>query len=228
MSMFDMGGVATVKTNEVSTGANYLKAGIHNVIFKAVNKAETLNVIELQFEAVDGSGIHNERIFEPTSVERKESQYGINPSQVEQFMCKIKAIIDALNPEVGKRIEDGSVKIQAPDFDSFVKLIVKILTPAIGKITNIKLVPTTGNYVGLPGFIARVGKDGNLYVNNKIIGDDLVLSNKEKNAIEAAANAKPTNMATYKSNDDELADLKEDFDVDETSKKDDGLDGLPF
>jgi hypothetical protein len=69
MSMFNMGGVAAAKV----VSNNYLKAGIHDVIFKGIDKAQNLSALELQFEAVDGSGIHNERIFEPTSSERTES-----------------------------------------------------------------------------------------------------------------------------------------------------------
>lgn len=216
MSMFNMGGAATAKV----VPGNFLKAGIHNVYFRGVTKADGYNAIEFKFEAVDGSGIHNERIFAPTSAERTESQYGTNPSQVEQFMCKIKAIIDAINPEAGKKIEEGA-KFEAPDFDSFILLVSKTLSPKIGCTTNIKLVPTKGNYVGFPGFIAALNKEGTLYIKNRIIGEGLELSPKEKTAIEAAANAKPTNMATSAN---ELDDLKADFETPETKEDD----GLPF
>ena len=90
---------------------NFLRAGIHNVIFKGIRKADGANsAIELQFEAVDGSGIHNERIFEPRSAERTQSQYGANPSEAEQFACKIKQVIGALDPELYNRIENEDIK----------------------------------------------------------------------------------------------------------------------
>ena len=57
MSMFNMGGVKDAKV----VSNNFLRAGIHNVIFKGIDKADGFNAIELRFEAVDGSGIHNEK-----------------------------------------------------------------------------------------------------------------------------------------------------------------------
>ena len=113
MSMFNMGGVKDAKV----VSNNFLRAGIHNVIFKGIDKADGFNAIELRFEAVDGSGIHNERIFEPRSEERTQSQYGTNPSESEQFMCKIKQVIDALDPELAHKIEADGDKFAAPDFD---------------------------------------------------------------------------------------------------------------
>lgn len=216
MSMFNMGGV---KDTKVTTN-KFLSAGIHKVIFKGLDKAENYNAIEFRFEAVDGSGNHNERIFEPRSAERSESQYGPNPSEAEQFMCKIKQIINALDPELGKRIETEGEKFAAPTFDGFIALLKKHLTKSVGVETYIKLIPTSGTFVGFPGFIARINKDGNLYMNNKVIGEDLVLTAKETQLIKERAEAKPTVM---KQVDDELADLKDDFPVDSTDD-----DELPF
>lgn len=214
MSMFNMGGVKDTKV----ASSNFLGAGIHKVIFKGIDKAENYNALELRFEAVDGSGVHNERIFEPRSDERTESQYGPNPSEAEQFMCKVKQVIDALDPNLGKKIETEGDKFQAPSFDGFIALIKKYLDKVVGTETSIKLVPTTGNFVGFPGFIARLNKDGNLYMNNRIIGDDLVLTAKEVKQIENQKTAKPTNMRKM---DDELADLKDDFPVDSSDNEDD-------
>ena len=218
MSMFNMGSVATTKvvTND------YLKAGIHDVIFKGVDKAQNLNAIELRFEAVDGSGVHNERIFEPTSAERGESQFGANPSQAEQFMCKIKQIIDALDPELGQKIEKDGNKFAAPDFDGFILLLKRYLDKRVGVETQIKLIPTKGSYVGFPAYVASLSKDGVLYMTTKVIGNNLTLSTKEMTAIENAKNAKPTDMKTR---DNELDDLKDDFDF--IDKKDE-IDDLPF
>ena len=217
MGKFSMKGVKDTKV--MST--NYLKAGIYNVIFKGVDKSENFNALELKFDAVDGSGTHTERIFEPRSEERTESQYGTNPSETEQFMCKIKQIIDAINPELGKEIEDNPSKLDVTSFDMFVNLLKKYLNTKVGVETQIKLIPTSGNFVGFPGFIARVNKDGNLYMTTKIIGNNLTLTAKEKNLIDEENNAKPTNMNS-KSSDNELEDLKDDFP--ETPSDDD----LPF
>ena len=220
-----MGGVKGAKV----VSNNFLRAGIHNVIFKGIDKADGVgNAIELRFEAVDGSGIHNERIFEPRSEERTQSQYGTNPSEAEQFMCKIKQVIDALDPELAHNIENNGDKFAAPNFDAFVTLLKKYLDKKVGTPTQIKLIPTTGNFVGFPGFIARLSKDNALYMTTKVIGNDLVLTAKEKTAIDNAANAKPTDMR-QKSN--ELDDLREEFKVDEVKDMSDIADendDLPF
>lgn len=225
MSMYNMGGVKGAKV----VSNNFLRAGIHNVIFKGIDKADGVgNAIELRFEAVDGSGIHNERIFEPRSEERTQSQYGTNPSEAEQFMCKIKQVIDALDPELAHNIENNGDKFAAPNFDAFVTLLKKYLDKKVGTPTQIKLIPTTGNFVGFPGFIARLSKDNALYMTTKVIGNDLVLTAKEKTAIDNAANAKPTDMR-QKSN--ELDDLREEFKVDEVKDMSDIADendDLPF
>lgn len=219
--MFNMGGVATAKV----VSNNFLKAGIHHVIFKGIDKAENFNALELRFEAVDGSGVHNERLFEPRSNERTESQYGTNPAESEQFMCKVKQIIDALDPELSEKIEKDGSKFAAPDFDGFCKLLKKYLDKKVGVETFIKLIPTTGNFVGFPGFVARLSKDGAIYMNNKVIGENLVLTPKEATMIENAATAKPTDMRKA-ANNDELSDLEDDFDVPANNNDDD--DTLPF
>ena len=100
----------------------------------------------------------------------------------------------------------------------------KYLDKKVGTQTQIKLVPTTGNFVGFPGFVARLSKDNAIYMTTKIIGHDLVLTAKEKTAIDSAANAKPTDM---RQRNNELDDLREDFSPQEDSMNNDDSD-LPF
>jgi hypothetical protein len=218
--MFNMGGVKDAKV----VSNDFLRAGIHNVIFKGIDKADGINAIELRFESVEGKGVHNERIFEPRSSERSQSQYGINPSEAEQFMCKIKQIIDALDPDLSHKIESDGDKFAAPDFDSFITLLKKYLDKKVGTQTYIKLIPTKGNFVGFPGFIARVNKDGNIYMTNKVIGNNLILTAKEKATIDNVENAKPTDMGQHK---DELNDLREEYKEVENNNYEDSED-LPF
>lgn len=212
MSMFSMGAVKDVKT----ASSSFLGAGIHEVTFKGINKSDSYNAIEVAFESADGA-TYTERIFEPRSAERSQSQYGTNPSEAEQFMCKIKQIIDAIDPELSKKIDEAGDKFSAPDFDGFIKLLKKYLDPRVGVTTFIKLIPNNNGYVGFPGFPAKCNKDGGLYMTTKFIGTDLVLTAREKAAIDNASKAKPTKMATH---DDELDDLKSDF---ETADDDSGL-----
>lgn len=215
--MFNMSGTKGVKVS-TGNGANYLRAGIHTVTFTGLNKSEKANAVEFHFEGEDGA-VHNELLFEPRSAERTQSQFGTNPSEAEQFTCKVKQIIDALNPELGKMIDEQGEKFDAPNFDAFIALLKKHLDSKVGTTTQIKLLPTSGNFVGMPGFPARVSKDGGLYMTTKIIGADLTLTTAEKTKIEAAANARPTQM----SQTTELDDLKDDF---ETTDSED--DEMPF
>jgi hypothetical protein len=202
--MFSMGAA-----KGVSVASSFLPAGIHKVRFTGMNLANAgeSNVVEFKFESVDGSGIHNERIFEPRSSERTTSQFGENPSEAEQFTLKISQIISALDPELAKKIDENGDRFQAPDFPSFVNLLKKYLDNKVGTETYIKLVPS-GNYVNFPRYIASINKDGVLYINNKFIGNNLALTAKEARSIEEASRAKPTSMAEA---DDEIDEIKNSF-----------------
>ena len=201
----------------------FLRAGIHNVTFKGLDLSENGQSMEVRFEAVDGSGVHNERIFAPRSNERQESQFGPNPSEAEQFKCKVKQVISALAPQLNADIESEAVVIEAADFAGFVRILKSHLTPYVGAATQIKLVPTSGSYVGFPGYPGRLNRDGVLYMTTKFIGNDLTLTNKEKQAIDAALNAKPTDM---RAKSEELDDLADEFST--PAEEDDSLSGLPF
>lgn len=204
MSIFSMGAA-----KGVSVASSFLPAGIHKVRFTGMNLANAgeSNVVEFKFESVNGAGIHNERIFEPRSSERTTSQFGENPSEAEQFTLKISQIISALDPELAKKIDENGDRFQAPDFPSFVNLLKKYLDNKVGTETFIKLVPS-GNYVNFPRYVASINKDGVLYINNKFIGDNLVLTPKEARSIEEASRAKPTSMAEA---DDEIDEIKNSF-----------------
>lgn len=213
MSIFNMG---AVKGARVATPTAYLRAGIHNVIFKGISKIDGMDSMELRFEAVDGSGVHNERIFAPRTDERSVGQYGENPSEAEQFMCKVKQVIDALDPKLSKQIDEKGDAFNAPDFTSFVNLLKAYLDKAVGTTTQIKLLPTTGNFVGFPGFPARINRDGNLYMTTLFIGNNLTLTPKEATLVSTVKTAKPTEMKS------ELADLADEVDdLPMTPKEDD-------
>lgn len=217
--------MGAVKGTQVATSTNYLKSGIHNVIFKGLDKIEGSDSMEFRFESVDGTAIHNERVFSPRSSERTVSQYGTNPSEFEQFMCKIKQIIAALNPELAKQIDEKGESFGAPDFTSFVKLLKKYLDSKVGTQTQIKLLPTTGSFVAFPAFPGRLSKEGDLYMTTKFIGEDLTLTAKETSLVEAAQNAKPTQMSKV---NDELDAIKDDFAVESNETSEDTDDDLPF
>lgn len=146
--------------------------------------------------------------------------YGENPSQLEHFMIAVRVILDALDPGIGERIDNGEITF-AGTFDKMVAAVKKLTTPYIDKEIQIKLVPQNNGFASLPGFPASISKSGALRIGNKFMGQNLVLSDAEKRKIDAVNNAKPTNMAA-KSNDT-LAAMGSDLEDD-----DDDLDDLPF
>lgn len=226
MSMFSMGGSIQAASISINN-SNFIKAGIHEVVFKGIELVETADAAIIKFEAVDGSAVHNERLFSPRSGERGDSSYGKTPSEFEQFLSKCKCIIKALDPDLYEKIEKDGDKFTAPDFESFVKLLKKYLDKKVGATTHIKLVPTgKGNYVGFPGFPARLSKDEKLYIANNFIGDNLVLTAAEVKKIDEVANARPTDMK--KADNSGLDDIADDFNVTDPTAGDDDEDGLPF
>lgn len=225
MSMFNMGG--GIQTASISTSvSNYLKAGIHEVVFKGIEPVEGADAFIIKFETPDGLMIHNERMFAPRSTERPENNGIPSPSEIENFLVKCKLLIKALDPELFEKIEKDGSKFAAPDFDGFVKLLKKYLDKKVDTVTHIKLLPTKGTFVGFPYSVARINKEGVLYINNNFIGDDLTLTAYETKRIEDAANAKPTDMSKRSSSVD-IDSIKDEFpDVDTADEDDD--DGLPF
>lgn len=216
---------ATTGAKEVT--GSVLSAGIHKAIFKGITK-ETVtgkdgtdyNVMALKLEVKDyGDFTHN--FFEPTKSERTNSQYGENPSQVEHFLIAVRQILDALDPEIGKGIDDGSIKIGG-NFAQIVKAIKSHTDEYIDNVVEIKLLPQSNGYAAITGFPARITKQGALGIATRFIAaEGLVLTPSELKKIEAAKNAKPTNMASSKATTDLLAGMSSDLD-------NDGEDDLPF
>jgi hypothetical protein len=220
--MFDMSVAQGVKE-----GGKFLQAGIHNAIFKGISKTEiqgktgdTFNVLVMTFE-VEGFGDLEHKLFEPTSATRVESQFGQNPSQLEQFMIANRHLLDTANPTIAKGIDDGTVKIDAPNFASFVKKMQEYTADFVGQPVQIKVLPTKSGFNQMPGFPAKISKTGKLYLSTSFIGKDLTLTPYEVSAIEKAKNATPTNMAA--AGNDLLAGMEADI------NSTDGEDGdLPF
>lgn len=221
MGMFD--NAVKAANAEVRVGSSYLPAGIHTVKFTGVDKAanERFNMLQFTFEDANGA-VHIESMFEPTSSERQANRFDSSredPSETEQFLCKLMHIMAAINPEVHRQIQSGEVKFNPADFDTLVKYVKKIFDPKVGTEVQIKLLPN-GRFARFPGFPAAIDKNGNLYLRTSFVGQDLTLSAYEKQQIDKAANAKPTTMPTDKS---ELDDMRDDL----MGSSDDDSD-LPF
>ena len=186
----------------------FLSAGIHKAKFNGLDLSSVTsqkdgsvyNTMSIKLD-VDGYGDYMQNFFEPKSAERTQSQYGQNPSQVEQFMVALRQIFDALDPAIGEKFDTDNVVVNGKkvsiknlDFTQLVKLS-KILTDAyIGADVEIKLIPQSNGFNAFPGFPAKINRASALGIATRFIGHDLVLSQSEQKKIEAAANARPTNM----------------------------------
>lgn len=227
MGMFDLTATAGVKE-----AGKVLSAGIHNAKFMGVslntitsqNNGQTYNTMQLALDVEDyGEFTHN--FFEPTSSERTQSQFGENPSQVEHFLVAVRQILDALDPEIGKSIDEKRVEVNGKkvnvdnlSFEKLVKLVAFLTDPYKGTEVEIKLIPGNNGFNQIPGFPARISKIGALGISTRFIGHNLVLNQSEQKKVEAAANATPTNMRQTESGSveglAEALDLNDDPDSD--------------
>jgi len=191
----------SLNIGKLKEGGKFLQPGIHEATFKGVScqtlksgkTGEEYSVMAITFD-VEGFGEWTYNLFPPTNAERSESQYGTNPSQVEQFMIFIKHLLDTANPAVSKEIEEGKTTLTAPTFEKFVKLIQKYTNEFVDEVTKIKLVPQRNGFSSFTSFPGKVGKNGELYLATKFIGDDVTLTAAEMKAIENMRTAAPTKM----------------------------------
>lgn len=203
MGMFDLS--ATTGAKE---GGKFLQPGIYNAKFVSVElengvsqkdgkpyKAMKLNV------DIDDFGPYTNKFFEPRSTERTANTYGENPSPAEHFMISVRQILDALDPALGESIDNDNVVVNGKkvnitnlDFDKLVKLVIVLTKPYVDTEIEVKLVPQSNGFAAMPGFPARVNRNGALGIATRFIGHNLVMNQSEQKKIEAAKNAQPTNM----------------------------------
>lgn len=218
-------------TASMVEGGKSLTPGIHKAKFEGIDvdvfeikngpKAGTSsNVMNINL-TIDEYGPYSQAFWEPTSNERSAGMYGDNPSQVEQFMVLLRQIFDAVDPTIGEKIDSGEITLSG-SFIQIVKAAKKLLLPKVGEEVEIKLIPDNKGYCHIPSFPAKCTKNGALGIQTRVIGHNLTLSSSEVKKIEAAKNAKPTDMATKKEAKELLDDLGMDM------KPSNSLDDLPF
>lgn len=206
--------------------------GIYKVKFMGAKKdsitgkkdpTKTYDVLKIRFEGEDG--YYEESVFYPsddqfferrTFTNRDGGEYQM-PSNWERVQTMIAQLGTVLNKEGFEKYQAASRKGAFKSFDDVVKGFVKIMVPAEGKETNLKLVGHTdknGNVnAQLPRFVA-INKEGKLFVSDNFVGDKLYFSAYEERQKANMENAKPTQMA-------------DDLGIDKTEEKDD-LDGIDF
>lgn len=209
MGMFDL-----TSTTGIKDSSNFLSAGIHNAKFNGLSlgsitsqkDGSIYNVMTLTLD-IEGHGEFTHNFFEPTSDERSQGTYGLQPSQKDHFMVALRQIFDALDSKIGEMIDNKKVVIKAngkdtevnlekiSSFEQLVKLSKALTDPYIGTEVEVKLIPQNNGFNAIPGFPARINRAGALGIATRFIGHGLTISQYEQKRIDAAANSRPTNMA---------------------------------
>lgn len=233
MGMFDLSATTGVKES-----GKFLQPGIYNAKFISVelsdlhsqNKNQDYKTMKLTLD-IDGYGEFTHNFFEPTSAERSANTYGENPSQVEHFLIAVRQIVDALNPKIGEDMDNDNITVNGKhvkkdglSFDQLVKLIGILTKPYEGTEVEIKLVPQSNGFAAIPGFPAKINRNGALGISTRFIGHGLVMNQSEQKKIDAAKNAQPTNMAQTTSGS--VEGLAESLGIDTTAAEDST--DLPF
>ena len=204
MGMFDLSATTGVKES-----GKFLQPGIHNAKFVSVELAninsqktgQNYKTMCLTLD-IDGYGEFTHNFFEPTSDQRSAGTYGDNPSPAEHFMVAIRQIVDALDPKIGENIDNDTITVNGKhvnkanlNFEQLVKLIGILTKPCAGKEVEVKLIPQSNGFADIPGFPAKINRNGDLGIQTRFIGHNLVMNQSEQKKIDAAKNAQPTNMA---------------------------------
>lgn len=226
MGMFNLSATTGVKES-----GKFLQAGIYKAKFVSVEPSSVTSqkdgqeykTMKLTLD-IDGYGEFTHNFFEPKSSERTDGTFGQNPSPVEHFMIAVRQIVDALDPKIGENIDNDNVVVSGKhinldslSFDQLVKLIGVLTKPCAGTEVEVKLVPQSNGFAAIPGFPAKIARTGALSIATRFIGHDLVFNQSEQKKVDAAKNAKPTNMAQTTSGDvDGLAEALGVTDTDAT------------
>lgn len=210
-------------------GGKTLTAGIKDATFMGVmfekktsqKTGETYNVMTLKLN-IDEYGEYSQSFFEPQSAERQEMQWGLSASQLDHFKIIMTEILEAINPQIVKDIQDGT-KTLSGNFKQVVDAISNYTKDMIGTTrVQVKLIPQSNGFVSMPQYVARITKSGELGISTRIIGKELSLTPAEVKKIEAAKTAAPTNMSTVSTTKSTVDSMLDDFTTED--KEDD----LPF
>ena len=130
------------QTKGATEGGKFLGAGIHKAKFNGIEydtvntKNGEANVMVLKLD-VDGYGEFKHNFFEPQSDERQEMQWGPSASQVDHFLISVRQILEALNPQLVKDLDEGKITLEG-SFAKIVKTIKKLTDEFVGDEVEIK------------------------------------------------------------------------------------------
>ena len=156
--------------------------------------------LRVRFSNADG--YYEETIFFPTPADGEPKEYerpdGTKqkfPSNWDRIKFFMAQVMTVLNPEGYKKFCEASSKFK--DFEMMANAFIKVLEPAMGKETKLKLMGRTdesGNvHATLPKFL-NYNRDGQLYISTNFIGDRVFFSTYEEGLVQKFKNAKPTAM----------------------------------
>ena len=157
-------------------------------------------MLRVRFSNADG--YYEETIFFPTPADGEPKEYerpdGTKqkfPSNWDRIKFFMAQVMTVLNPEGYKKFCEASSKFK--DFEMMANAFIKVLEPAMGKETKLKLMGRTdesGNvHATLPKFLSY-NRDGQLYISTNFIGDRVFFSTYEEGLVQKFKNAKPTAM----------------------------------
>lgn len=160
----------------------------------------TFNVLRVRFSNEDG--YYEETIFFPTPQDAERRKFensdgttrevASNWERTKFFMAQVMEI---LNPDGYKKFCAASSQFKS--FDDMAAAFIKVLTPAVGKETKLKLMGRTdanGNVRPcLPNFVG-VNREGKAFVSTNFIGDRVFFTTYEEGKVQQFKNAKPTAM----------------------------------
>lgn len=164
----------------------------------------TFDILKVRFE--NSEGFYEESIFFPKegddkrpTRQNKEGHTVEMPSNFERTMSFISQLGTVLAPA-------GFNKLKGLPFKTFGELcegFIKIMTPAIGTETNLKLIGRTdkeGNFTPcLPYFIA-LNKSGEVFVSDNFIGETLFFSDYDLKKQKEIRAKKPTDVEAVAGN----------------------------
>ena len=179
---------------------------IHDVIFKGAEvrkfngKKDPNAVYELlTFKYANEDGYYNVDLFFPKDGDDVRPEYqGANGgtitrvSSFENTMAMIKQTVQILNPKGFDALQKASSKCTT--FEQLANLVVKVLTPVVGKEIKIKLTGRNrdGKVVAQTPRILALNKDGEAFICDNYIGDKLFWSDYEAGERAKFLGAKPT------------------------------------
>lgn len=154
----------------------------------------------LSFKYANEDGYFNVDLFFPKDGDDKRPEYkGQNggvvhtASPFENTMAIIKQTVQILNPKGFETLQKASTKCTS--FEQLAEMVVKVLTPVIGKQIKIKLTGYNkdGKVVARIPRILALNKEEEAFICDNYIGDKLFWSDYEAKKRDEFLNATPTN-----------------------------------